>query len=79
MPTHCCCKAACLQSSPRGLMEVFMQTDVVCGMKVDPADAPAKSEYNGRTYYFCSNECKKRFEAEPDRYLKNQPAAQFAR
>jgi YHS domain-containing protein len=56
-----------------------MQMDVVCGMKVDPANAPAKSEYNGQTYYFCSKECKQRFEAQPERYIKNQPREQYAR
>ncbi|MFB6212331.1 MAG: permease [Candidatus Magasanikbacteria bacterium] len=36
--------------------------DPVCGMKVDPKKAKHKSEYNGETYYFCSSNCKKRFE-----------------
>ena len=55
-----------------------MQTDLVCGMKVDPSNAPAKSEYNGQTYYFCSTDCKKKFEAEPQRYVKSQQE-QYAR
>ena len=38
-----------------------MERDVVCGMQVDPAKAPAKSEYNGKTYYFCALSCKKTF------------------
>jgi YHS domain-containing protein len=59
-------------------MEVAMQTDVVCGMKVDPSNAPAKSQYNGQTYYFCSQECKKKFDADPQRYVKSQQE-QFAR
>ena len=28
--------------------------DPSCGMEVDPAKAAGKSEYNGKTYYFCS-------------------------
>ncbi|HEY1304417.1 MAG TPA: YHS domain-containing protein [Vicinamibacterales bacterium] len=56
-----------------------MQTDVVCGMRVDPVDAPAKSAHKGQTFYFCSTECKKKFEADPERYLKNQPQEQYAR
>ena len=31
-----------------------MEKDVVCGMQVDPAKAAGSSEYNGKTYYFCS-------------------------
>src|SRR5215213_4631920 len=43
--------------------------DPVCGMTVDPATAAAKTDLNGRTYYFCSNGCRARFEARPDDYL----------
>jgi Cu+-exporting ATPase len=45
-----------------------MERDVVCGMQVDPAKAPAKSEYNGKTYYFCALGCKKKFDANPGQY-----------
>ena len=47
-----------------------METDVVCGMQVDPAKAPATSEYNGKTYYFCAGVCKKKFDANPSQYVK---------
>ena len=30
-----------------------MAKDPVCGMDVDIKTAPAKSEYKGKTYYFC--------------------------
>ena len=42
--------------------------DVVCGMDVDPKTAPAKSEFMGKTYYFCSPGCKKTFDANPAKY-----------
>jgi YHS domain-containing protein len=45
-----------------------MEKDVVCGMQVDPAKAAGSSEYNGRTYYFCSTECKSKFDADPARF-----------
>jgi Cu+-exporting ATPase len=45
-----------------------MEKDVVCGMEVDPAEAAGSSQYNGRTYYFCSEVCKAKFEANPDEY-----------
>jgi uncharacterized protein len=38
-------------------------TDPVCGMKVDRAKA-LRLEHGGRTYYFCSEHCMGRFQAE---------------
>ena len=43
--------------------------DPVCGMTVDPATAP-KSEYKGKTYYFCSIDEKKEFDKAPSSYIK---------
>jgi putative intracellular protease/amidase/YHS domain-containing protein len=40
----------------------------VCGMDVDPATAP-KSVFKGATYYFCSDDDKKTFDAAPDRFV----------
>lgn len=47
-----------------------MEKDVVCGMQVDAAKAAGKSEFGGRTYYFCSPVCKKKFDANPSQYAK---------
>ena len=47
-----------------------MEKDVVCGMQIDPAKAAGKSEYNGKTYYFCSASCKAKFDANPKQYAK---------
>lgn len=47
-----------------------MEKDVVCGMQVEPATAAGQSEYQGRTYYFCSPGCKKKFDANPAQYVK---------
>jgi YHS domain-containing protein len=46
-----------------------MEKDLVCGMDVDPQTAEYKTEYHGKTYYFCSPGCKKDFEKEPQRYI----------
>src|SRR5438105_11931485 len=43
--------------------------DPVCGMTVDTSHAPAESHVGGGTYYFCSIQCRDRFDADPDRYL----------
>ena len=40
----------------------------VCGMDVDPAKAP-KSVFKGATYYFCSDNDKKTFDAAPDKFV----------
>jgi Cu+-exporting ATPase len=44
--------------------------DPVCGMMIDPATAAAKSEYNGKTYYFCSPDEKPKFDKDPAQYVK---------
>ena len=41
----------------------------VCGMNVDRATA-SKSVYEGKTYYFCSDDDKKTFDATPDKFVK---------
>ena len=41
---------------------------VVCGMDVDPKTA-RKSTFKGTTYYFCSEEDKKTFDAAPDKFV----------
>jgi transcriptional regulator GlxA family with amidase domain len=40
----------------------------VCGMDVDPATAP-KSVFKDATYYFCSDDDKKTFDAAPNKFL----------
>ena len=47
-----------------------MVKDPVCGMDIDPKTAAGKSDYQGRTYYFCSVGCKKAFDQEPQKYVK---------
>ena len=43
-------------------------TDPVCHMEIDSEKAAAKVEHEGKTYYFCSQGCKVKFEREPARY-----------
>lgn len=47
-----------------------MVTDPVCGMKIESSQAPAQSQYEGQTYSFCSVECKQKFDAKPEDYVK---------
>lgn len=46
-----------------------MVKDPVCGMMVDEKRAAGKSEYKGKTYYFCSPGCKKTFDANPEKFV----------
>ncbi len=49
-----------------------MVTDPVCGMEIEEKSAAGKSEFQGKTYYFCSRGCKVVFDKEPQKYLKPQ-------
>ena len=42
--------------------------DPVCGMEIEPKQAAAKTQYQGKTYYFCSPGCKVAFEKNPTQY-----------
>ena len=43
--------------------------DPVCGMMVETSNAP-KSDFKGKTYYFCSIDEKKEFDKAPTTYIK---------
>ncbi len=44
--------------------------DVVCGMAKPQDRMPFKSDFSGKTYYFCSQKCKEMFDIHPDRWVK---------
>ena len=45
-----------------------MAKDPVCGMQVGEQAAAGKSEYQRKTYYFCSPVCKAAFDKNPEKY-----------
>lgn len=53
-----------------------MGLDPVCKMEVNPASAAAQSEYQGQTFYFCSSECQRQFDADPERYIDDTDRAE---
>ena len=53
-------------------------TDPVCGMSVDTNTAAGTSSYQGKTYYFCSAECVRLFNADPGRYASKLATQQAA-
>jgi Cu+-exporting ATPase len=48
--------------------------DPVCGMLVDPDTTPHHAVEAGATWYFCGAGCRKKFIADPARYLDDRPA-----
>ena len=44
--------------------------DPVCGMTIDRAKAAGQSSFDGSPIFFCSTDCKAKFDAEPARYMK---------
>lgn len=49
--------------------------DPVCGMTVDTAKAKS-ALYNGRAYYFCSEQCRNTFEEAPQKWAKGVPKSE---
>lgn len=46
-----------------------MVKDLVCGMDVSETETKHHIEYDGQTYYFCSEHCKEDFFSKPGTYL----------
>jgi YHS domain-containing protein len=44
--------------------------DPVCNMEVNEQNAAARAEYQGQTYLFCSQDCKNKFDQNPQQYAK---------
>ncbi len=45
----------------------------VCDMRISEKRVAAEVEFEGSTYYFCTQACRRQFLADPTRYV--QPAA----
>ncbi len=52
-----------------------MSTDPVCGMEVFELMAPAKADFEGVTYYFCSQSCLGVFQDNPGAFLNGAAGA----
>ena len=53
-----------------------MTRDHVCDMVIDERTAAATSQYEGDTYYFCSQRCKEKFDSDPESYVSRTDASQ---
>jgi YHS domain-containing protein len=47
-----------------------MAVDPVCGMQLDEKKSAATSEHVGREYYFCSLQCKQKFDQDPAQFTR---------
>lgn len=45
-----------------------LAVDPVCGMRIDEAESLGPIRYEGRTYHFCSELCRAKFNADAERY-----------
>lgn len=43
--------------------------DPVCGMEINLENAEERSLYQGETFYFCSDQCRNKFDEEPSRFI----------
>jgi len=44
----------------------------VCKMEVEEKKARGTSEHKGKTHYFCCKACKKKFDENPELYVKDK-------
>lgn len=44
-------------------------TDPVCGMQFDTSQAEAQTIYQDQVYFFCSEECRRTFEENPEEFV----------
>ena len=51
--------------------KIMDNRDPVCGLQINPDLAKHRSTYDEKIYYFCSLECKNRFDDEPSKYAEN--------
>ena len=49
--------------------------DPVCGMEIDAGAAAAESRSGGQTQYFCSTQCRQKFEDDPGKYAASGAAS----
>ncbi len=47
-----------------------MEKDLVCGMEIDEKGSGASQKFEGKTYHFCSEECRDEFTKDPKKFAK---------
>lgn len=52
----------------KGVSVMATERDPVCGMQVETSEAPGQSDFEGQTFYFCSEACQTRFDDNPAQF-----------
>jgi YHS domain-containing protein len=55
---------------PEFSAEVRMTIDPVCGVQVEQIDNEFEAKFAGKKYFFCSEECMRKFEDRPEEYIE---------
>lgn len=53
-----------------------MIRDHVCDIEVDECTTEVRYDYEGDTYYFCSEKCKNKFIDDPESYVSRLESSQ---
>lgn len=51
-----------------------MTRDPVCQMTINPRYAAKMAEYEGQAYYFCSEDCRRKFLSQPNVFIDKAPS-----
>ncbi|HEX9859637.1 MAG TPA: YHS domain-containing protein [Nitrospirota bacterium] len=66
----CCDMTSCkMKQTSKDATAQDIVVDPVCGMDVPTADAKYTSEFDGKTYNFCTESCMERFKKDPSKYI----------
>ncbi|MBS4168541.1 heavy metal translocating P-type ATPase [Parachlamydia sp. AcF125] len=61
------------------MVENFVNTDPVCGMKVEQSHEAGRLTHEGKSYLFCSKACLEKFRRNPTKYLAATQAVKHAK
>ena len=71
---NCGCKGNNCGANQQTTTKNFSEEKVQCPVMKNwilPSQAADKTEYNGKTYYFCCGGCKEKFLTEPEKYISD--------
>jgi YHS domain-containing protein len=57
-----------LQSVDKNTVDSPVEQDPVCGMEINKVASAPASKHFGRTFHFCSEQCRKLFDINPGKY-----------
>jgi len=63
------------EKPPSAAVDTEMTAQTVCPVMGGPIDKSFYTDYEGRRVYFCCQACVDAFKKDPQKYLKNLPAA----